>query len=118
MSTFFFPIQQVPIWCYQLTTKVAQSEYERYAPSPKKQWVKLNIAKSPKASSPAKQTHSEAVKQDNTQVRATPRTRTKRAVKNIITGVTDKYHAFEETVAHQLSQKIFTPLSPKIKMID
>lgn len=99
---------------------IAQSEQKRYAPSPKKQWANLNLSRSPKVnkiSSPSKaQQISQGDKQ--AQANATPRTRTKRAVRNILTGVSDKYHAFEQNVAHQISQKIFTPLSPKMKSIE
>lgn len=81
------------------------------------------MSRSPKAASPKKEQRARTpVKQNsdsnNAQAKATPRTRTKRAVKNIITGVSDTYHAFEQNVAHQLSQKIFNPLSPKLKMIE
>lgn len=113
----------VPLWCYQLTSRLAQSEYKLYAPQPKKQWVNLNISKSPKVQSPKKeQVKVTPAKQqqnlDSAQAKATPRTRIRRAVKNISTGVSDKYHAFEQNVAHQLSQKMFNPMSPKLKMID
>lgn len=104
----------IPIWCYQLTFKLAQTEYKRYAPSPKKQWVNLKIAKS----SPVKQVQQPAPVEKSDPVPATPRTRTRRAVKNIITGVTEKYQAFEQNVAHQLTQKVFVPLSPKMKTIE
>lgn len=112
------------MWCYQLTSRLAQSEYKRYAPaSPKKKWVKLNISKSPKAKAktPTKKVESNEANDNliaDAQLRATPRTRTRRAVKNIITGVSDKYHAFEQNVAHQLSQKIFNPSSPKLKALE
>lgn len=101
-------------------TKIAQSEYERYAPTPKKQWVdRLNIVKSPKTKTPSKdstatskQTASakKQLLQENPKTEQTPRTvRTKRAVKNLITGVSDRYHAFEQNVSQQLSQGIFNP---------
>lgn len=111
----------VPIWCYKLTSKMAQNEFDRHAPSPKKQLFKINIAKSPKAgSTPSKSNQQASAKKEVTaaQARATPRTRARRAVKNVISGVSDKYHAFEQNVAHQLSQKIFTPLSPRAKAIE
>lgn len=112
-------IQQVPFWCYLLTSKVAQSEFKKFAPSPKKQW-KLNIARSPLKTTPVKPVQASSAKKvvDNAQARATPRTRTRRAVKSMINGVTEKYQAFEQNVAHQLSQKIFNPLSPKLKSIE
>lgn len=99
---------------------VAQAEQKRYLPSPKKQWVSLGISRSPKANinTSNSSTPSKQKTPVDKQAKATPRTRTRRAVKNIITGVSDKYHAFEQNVAHQISQKIFTPLSPKVKMIE
>lgn len=104
-------IMIIPLWCYQLTSKMARSENGRFVSSPKKSWVK--------GLSPAKPaTAAAAAKQPSSAVKNTPRTRTKKAVKNIITGVSDKYHAFEQNVAHQLSQKIFTPLSPRVKMLE
>lgn len=59
-----------------------------------------------------------SAKKVNAEVKATPRTRTRRAVKNMLDGVAEKYHAFEQNVAHQISQKINNPLSPKLKMIE
>lgn len=120
---------QIPVWCYKLTSKIAQSEYERYTVTPKKPIFRgLNIIKSPKSSkSPSKDAarsnQSTPVKKpvqstEYFQGQPTPRTRTRRAVKNLITGVSDKYHAFEQNVAQQFSQKLFTPMSPKsTKMI-
>ena len=112
-------IQQVPFWCYQLTSKVAHTEYKRYASTPKKQWVKLNMSRSPKPLvTPAKQIHPPSVKPPTEKAQPTPRTRTRRAVKNMINGMTENYNAFQQNVAHQISTKILNPLSPKVKMIE
>lgn len=112
----------VPLWCYLMTNRVAQAEYKRYAPSPKKQWVKLPMgsgSRSPKpASSPVKQPPTPKAKIDPNQVKATPRTRTRRAVKNMMDNMSEKYHALEQTLAHQVSQRIVAPLSPKMKMLE
>lgn len=111
----------VPVWCYQLTTKIAHSEYQRFSPSPKKQLFKLNMAaKSPgkSASGTPNKAKLESSASKLAQAQATPRTRTRRAVKNIMNNVSDKYHAFEQNVHQQLSTKIFNPLSPKLKMIE
>lgn len=106
-------IMVVPIWCYQLTTRMARTENERFVPSPKKSWVRLSSPAKP--TTPASKRTSE---QPSSTVKNTPRTRTRKAVKNIISGVSEKYHTFEQNVAHQLSQKIFTPLSPRVKMLE
>lgn len=112
----------VPLWCFQLSSRMARSEYDKHSPSPKKQWVKLNMSKSPKVNStPSRASqHGSAKKADrhDDSVKATPRTRTRRAVKSFVNGVSDKYHAFEQNVAHQISTKIFNPMSPRAKAIE
>lgn len=120
----------IPLWCYLLTNRVAHDEYKRYAPSPKKQWgAKLPGLISPLKqqqqstvanSTPVKkaQTPRAAARNADAAIKATPRTRTRRAVKNMMDNVADKYHAFEQTVAHQVSQRIVAPLSPKMKMLE
>ena len=112
----------LPLWCIQLSSRMARSEFEKHAPSPKKQWVKLNMNKSPKVSStPTRSTAQGSARKserDSDSVRATPRTRTRRAVRSFVSGVSDKYHAFEQNVAHQISTKIFNPISPRAKAIE
>lgn len=103
----------LPLWCYKLTSKLASSEFERHAPSAKKPWVKLNVPKSPKAVTPAK-----ATRQPSDDNKATPRTRTKKAVKSFLNNVSDKYHAFEQNVATQISQRMNSPMGQNTKMID
>lgn len=107
-------IMVVPLWCYQLTSRMARTENERFVPSQKKSWVKgLNSPTKPATPTPKRSSE-----QASSTVKNTPRTRTRKAVKNIISGVSEKYHTFEQNVAHQLSQKIFTPLSPRVKMLE
>lgn len=100
----------VPLWCYLLTNRLAQAEYKRYAPSPKKQWVKLNIggSKSPKPASPVKQPQT-----PKAQAKATPRTRTRRAVKDMMNNMSEKFHTLEHTFNQQVTQRLVVPLSPK-----
>jgi len=110
-SLIWSVVMIVPLWCFQLTTRIARSEYEKHAPNPKKQWVKLNISNSSKVGgTPSRNTQASAKKSEAT--KATPRTRTRRAVKSFVSGVSDKYHAFEQNFAQQISSKILNPMSP------
>lgn len=109
-------MSQLPLWCFQLSSKLARSEYDRHAPSPRKSWVKLNVPKSPKAVTPNK-TAAKVNSRNDESNKATPRTRTKKAVKSFLNNVTDKYHAFEQNVAHQISTRMNSPLG-QAKMID
>lgn len=106
----------LPVWCFKLSARLACLEYDRHAPSPKKSWVKLNAPKSPKVVTPSKSAQQHSVRIDE-QSKATPRTRTKKAVKSFLNNVSDKYHAFEQNVAQQISTRMNSPLG-QAKMID
>lgn len=126
----------LPLWYYRLTSILAKSlaniaqtgslfaeslaDVERtrllQARSPRKSWLKLGVPKSPKPATRSTSTQEQSSNNDNNN-RATPRTRTRKAVKNFFTNVSDKYHTFEQSVAHTVSQRLHSPIISGARMI-
>ena len=102
----------LPLWCYKLASKLASAEFDRHAPSPSKS-RKLKPFKLAKLRRSTQQQNSKT--EDNN--RATPKTRTKKAVKNFFNNVSEKYHTLEQNVAHTISQRMNAPFGAGAKMI-